>query len=173
VAARGFTLVELLVALALLAILATLAAPALGEYLKNCRRAATVNALAHAVHAARTLSAAQGRAVRLCPSTNAFACTGGRDWSGPLLIEPEAPEDPTSDAGPSRVVQIAADGSLQSVRSNREFIRFAPLAVAATTATLTICDDRGAPAARAVIISRVGRPRVSSRDASGRPLECQ
>jgi hypothetical protein len=40
------------------------------------------------------------------------------------------------------------------------------------TATFTFCDDRGSPAARAVIISQTGRPRVSDRSAANTPLAC-
>jgi hypothetical protein len=40
------------------------------------------------------------------------------------------------------------------------------------TATFTFCDDRGSPAARAVIISQTGRPRVSNRSAANTPLTC-
>jgi type IV fimbrial biogenesis protein FimT len=172
VAARGFTLVEMLVAMALLATLATLAAPGLGEYLRNCRRAATVNALSHAIHAARGLASARGQAVVLCPSADGSRCTGGRDWSRTLLIQPDDPGDATGEDRPLRVVQTAAGDAGQSVRANRDSIRFAALSPAATTATLTVCDDRGTRAARAVIVSRIGRPRISDRDAGGRPLAC-
>jgi hypothetical protein len=41
----------------------------------------------------------------------------------------------------------------------------------ASPSTITICDRRGSEAARAVIISRSGRPRVD-RVAQGDPLPC-
>jgi len=40
------------------------------------------------------------------------------------------------------------------------------------TASFTFCDERGPRAARAVIISQTGRPRVAASDASGDPLTC-
>jgi type IV fimbrial biogenesis protein FimT len=172
VAARGFTLVELLVAMALLATLATLAAPGFGEYLRNCRRAVTVNALSHAVHAARALAAARGDAVRLCTSTDSSACNATRDWSASLLIEADAPDGAEVVHSPLRVIQLEAEKSRQTVRSNRDHFLFTPLVSSATTGTITVCDDRGSRAARAVIVSRTGRPRISDRDASGRALVC-
>jgi type IV fimbrial biogenesis protein FimT len=155
--------------MALLATLATLATPGFGEYLRNCRRTATVNALSHTIHAARTLASVRGQAVRLCPSADATHCAAGRDWGQMLLIQPDGSgsEDP-----PLRVVPRLGAGGRQSVRSNRDSLRFAPLSAAGTTATVTICDDRGSRAARAVIVSRTGRPRTSDRDASGRQLVC-
>lgn len=170
-AARGFTLVELLVAMALLATLATLAVPGFGEYLRNCRRAATINALSHTVQVARRLAAVRGEAVVLCPGADASGCSGGTDWGHELLLLPDRPGSAAGSA-PLRVVRSAAADSRQSIRANREAIYFAALAPAATTATLTVCDDRGSRAARALIISRTGRPRISDRDAGGRALVC-
>jgi type IV fimbrial biogenesis protein FimT len=171
VAARGFTLVELLVAMALLAILATLAAPGFGEYLRNCRRAATVNTLSHTIHVARALASTRGQPIILCPSVDGSRCSSGPDWSHEWLLQPDG-SDPAADDAPLRVVRPATAGARQSVRANRDAIRFTALTPAATTATLTVCDERGSRAARAVIISRVGRPRISDRDAGGRPLVC-
>jgi len=59
-----------------------------------------------------------------------------------------------------------------SVLANRDTLSFRPFGQMGVTASFTFCDDRGATAARAVIISQTGRPRVSQLDASGGPLTC-
>ena len=162
---RGYTLLELLVALALTAILATIAYPGFSAWLLDSRRDATVTTSLHAVQAARQFAATRNESVELCGSLDAVHCSGGGDWSAGLLV-------------------IAADGtvhrnlpSLQpvhapTVRSNRAVIRFEPGTSFASPATMTICDRRGSRAARAVIVSRSGRPRISERDASNRALQC-
>lgn len=165
VVARGFTLLEMSVALALLAVLALLAGPGLRDYLQDCRRSATVNALGHAVHTARQLAGVRGVAVELCPTADGAECTGRLDWRGDLLLR-------SADGAALRVITATASGAQQSVRGNRPVLSFAPLAPSASTATLTVCDDRGPRAAAAVIVSRSGRPRFAVRDASGRPLVC-
>jgi len=38
--------------------------------------------------------------------------------------------------------------------------------------TLVFCDPRGSSSARAIVISHTGRPRVSRRDSSNKPLKC-
>ncbi|MBS1200368.1 MAG: hypothetical protein H6R27_1046 [Proteobacteria bacterium] len=164
---KGFTFIEMLVAMAVMATLGLLATPSLRDYLRDCRRAATVNAVAHAVYTARALAGALGQSVELCASTDGRNCGGGTDWTGSLLLRA-----PASGSAPLRVVPLSLDRSRQSLRSNREVLRFAPLAPSATTATLIVCDDRGSPAAAAVIVSRTGRPRIADRDASGRRLTC-
>ena len=46
------------------------------------------------------------------------------------------------------------------------------IAAIRTNGTTIFCDGRGAPAAKAVIVSYTGRPRVDRVDADGRPLHC-
>jgi type IV fimbrial biogenesis protein FimT len=167
-ARRGFTLVELLVAVALLAIAMALAAPAFRDLLRDVRRAALLTTLSHAMHAARAAAATSGRSIRLCGTRDGLSCTGETRW-GPGLLQRPASDGP---AALLRVIPLPHGRGAPTVVANRGFVEFAPLAPAATTATLTVCDDRGAAQARALIVSRTGRLRVSDRSASGEPLSC-
>lgn len=160
---RGHTLAELLVVLALAAILAGLAMPAFAGLLQDSRRDAIVHGLLHAVHTARQLAALRGEDLRLCGSADQQRCSGSTNWSGGLLV--------TDAAGTVWRSQPAAVGAPR-LRSNRTVIGFEAGTSFATPATIVVCDRRGAAAARAVIVSRSGRPRVSDRDASNRPLQC-
>jgi type IV fimbrial biogenesis protein FimT len=164
----GFTLAELLVALAVAAILVTLAAPAFAGYLRDLQQAAALNALAHAVHTARAMGASAGQPVGLCGSSDGRDCSGSGDWSAGLLLRSLR----TGPAPDSRYTSLGRRTGRLSVRANRAVIEFRPLDRFATPATITVCDDRGSAAARALIISRTGRLRVSNRDPSGRLLSC-
>lgn len=169
---RGFTLAEILLAIGVLAIGALLATPGLGEYLRDCRRSATLNLLAHAVHTARAAAGALGVRATLCGTHDGRSCSRSNDWSDAVLVLPDSPGGVAAAAAPVRVLRLDADRTRQTVRSNRSAIQLDPLSPYATTATVTVCDDRGARAARALIVSRTGRPRLSDRDASGRLLAC-
>jgi hypothetical protein len=46
------------------------------------------------------------------------------------------------------------------VRANRNAVTYWPVALAGTTASFVFCDARGTSAARAIIVSQTGRPRV-------------
>jgi type IV fimbrial biogenesis protein FimT len=161
----------MMVALAVLAVLALSTMPGFRSYLQDCRRNATVHALAHAIHAARQLAGVEGRTVVLCPTRDGEDCSGALDWGGLLILRTEGAAAKLGQR-PLRLIQLETARSRQSLRSNRDAIRFTPLTPAATTATLTVCDERGPEAARAVIVSRSGRPRVADRDAAGRLLAC-
>jgi type IV fimbrial biogenesis protein FimT len=164
---RGFTLFELLLALALMAALAMAGVPTLREFIRDCERTAAVNGLLQAIHSGRRLAALSGRHVDLCPTRDGLACSDGAPWAGNLLLRPHS----SGDLQP-RVLPSPGQGASRTIRANRAALTFSPLRPAATTATFTLCDDRGSRAAVAVVVSRSGRPRVTAHDASGRPLQC-
>jgi type IV fimbrial biogenesis protein FimT len=58
------------------------------------------------------------------------------------------------------------------IAANRTTLSFRPFGQSGVTATITFCDDRGSAAARAVIISQTGRPRIAEKNPSGGSLHC-
>ena len=162
---RGYTLIELLTVLGIVAIVAAAAVPGFSRLLLDSRRNATVTSAMHAVNLARQLAAIRDEPIHLCGTQDDRACSGRTDWSGGLLLANDS-------ADLLRVLPLTAAGRMSQVRSNRAAIRFEGGSGFASPATLTICDQRGSRAARALIISRSGRPRVSDRDAADRPLTC-
>ena len=58
-----------------------------------------------------------------------------------------------------------------TITANRASFQFRPFFWRSTNGTVTFCDERGVAAARAVIVSYTGRPRVSDRG-PGRALTC-
>lgn len=162
---RGLTLTELLVVLALVAIIAGFAVPAFRGMLLDSRRTAAVTTALHAMHLARQLSAVRGVTMRLCGSRDESRCSDRMDWSSGLLVIDEA-------GRVLRSMRPASASRSPDIRSNRSAIQFEAGSGFATPATIVVCDRRGADAARAIIVSRSGRPRVSGRDAGGGPLLC-
>jgi type IV fimbrial biogenesis protein FimT len=162
---NGFTLIELLVALALAAILATAAYPGFSAWLLDSRRDAVVTAALHAMHAARQFAAVRAVSVELCGSVDAMHCSGASSWSSGLLVV-------GTDGTVFRSLPPLRSLDGPTVISNRAAIRFESGTSYASPATVTICDRRGGRAARAIIVSRSGRPRVSERDESNRVLQC-
>lgn len=163
--ARGQTLAEALVVLGAIAIAAGAAVPTFRELLLDSRRNAAATTALHAVHLARQLAAVRGEPVRLCGTADGQQCSGQTDWSAGLLL--------TNDGTDLRRLLPLTEGRGDTrLRANRAAISFEGGSGFASPATLTICDRRGESAARAVIISRSGRPRLSRHDASERPLRC-
>lgn len=164
-ATRGHTLPELLAVIGIVAIIAGSTVPAFRSLLQDSRRNAAVTSTLNAVNLARQLAAIRGEPIRLCGTRDQQECSGRIDWSTGLLV---------ADEGNllRRNMPVTNPARAPQIRSNRAAVSFEGGSGYASPATLTICDRRGSQAARAIIISRSGRPRISDRDASDRPLTC-
>jgi type IV fimbrial biogenesis protein FimT len=161
----GHTLTELMAILGIAAILAAAAVPLFSTLLLDSRMNAAVASAMHGVNLARQFAATRGETIRLCGSADQQQCSGLVDWSPGLLL--------ANDAGLFRQsIGPSGDGGAPRLRSNRPTLSFEPGTGFATPATLVVCDRRGSVAARAVIVSKSGRPRTSTRDGSDRALTC-
>jgi type IV fimbrial biogenesis protein FimT len=171
--AAGLTLVELLIAIGIVAMLTTLVTPLSRRLLLDARMTATVNALVHAVHLARQRAQEDLRDVVICRSVDALQCAPPGNWASGWIafINRDRDDPPAVDHGET-VLHVTQSQQLRFIISNRRAYVLRPYALRATNGTIVFCDDRGAAAARAVIVSYTGRPRVASRTASGGMLSC-
>ena len=88
----GFTLIELIVTLAVAAILLALAAPSLVRVIQGARMAGELSSFASDLHYARSEAVRQGVNVSMCPSTTGTTCTGGVNWQAGWVVfsDPDA-----------------------------------------------------------------------------------
>ena len=86
IATIGFTLLELLVSLAILAVLASLAGPGLLRLVQQERSTTALNQLLSAVHLARSSAITRGAIVTLCPSADGQACAGRNRWHEGAIV---------------------------------------------------------------------------------------
>jgi type IV fimbrial biogenesis protein FimT len=151
----GLTLLELLTAIAIVAVLAGIAVPALDRVMLNARRAAAMESLVRAAWFARTEALQRGRPVVLCASAGGDGCTPDpAAWtSGWLVASADAPTAALR-RGPG------ATDPRARLLANRAAFSFEPHDRRSTNGTVAWCDDRGATAARAVVIAPTGRPRL-------------
>lgn len=172
--AAGVTLLELLMVVSIVGILLAVGVPAFSELAADNRRAGAVNALVTAVHHTRSEAVKRAAPVVWCPSVDGRQCSGSSDgWhQGWLIFENLDGDRPARvDAG-EPVIRRGNPRPGSTITANRAAFVFRPLNKRATNGTLVVCDHRGAAAARAVIISPVGRPRTSDRDPRRKPLRC-
>ena len=195
----GFTLIELMMALVVSAVLMALGMPYLRDFFLNQQRAGAINEMVTAMQMARGEAYKRGQTVIICPCTAANcvasppACsTTATDWGKGWIIyaningdttgtEPDisSPAAATDDV----VVRVSTNdygaisiGSSGTSTTPAAFFQFQPFGVASTTGTLTFCDSRGASNSaerRAIlIVSGTGRPQVSKVAADGSALTC-
>src|ERR1700722_11134278 len=78
--ASGFTMIELLMTIAVASILLVLAVPSFRYVTNSNRIAAEINGLLGDLQFARGEAIKEGRTVTVCVSTNGTSCTGTPNW---------------------------------------------------------------------------------------------
>lgn len=172
--ARGFTLWELLLALAVGGMLVGLAVPAFQEFLLDARRTADVNAFVLAVQVARSEAAKRGQTAVLCKTADWHRCGGAelRFDAGFMVFVNTDDERPPHRSPAEPLLYTHRPAMAGTITANRELFEFRPGLRRSVNGTVTFCDRRGAAAARAVVVSYTGRPRVDTVRPDGRPLSC-
>ena len=169
---QGFTLIELVVTFALVAILATLAIPSMSETLRQWRRDSATRALTSSLQLARSEAIKSSRRVVLCPSTNGTSCLANNTWgSGWIVFVDDGATQLAVDAGERVLSVISAPAGIASITStnNVRNLLFLPNGLmrsnnAATTFTVTPSGARsGTTRINDVTVSQVGRASVTSR----------
>lgn len=166
----GFTVIEMMIAIAVLAVILTTAVPAMGDFMAQQRLTAGANHLVGHLQFARGQAISRNTLVAACPSNDGATCTGGNRWDDGWIVylDPEKVGQPDSPDDVLRVVQGLEDLTADS--GGRYRVRFKPSGMAyGTNLTIQLCALDNPEAARAVIVSNPGRVRAT-RDVD--PAEC-
>jgi len=169
----GFSLLELLMTIAVTALILTLGLPSFGVLKARNAQRVELDALFHAVHLARKESILRRQVVSLCPSVDGNACSPDGDWSGGFLVfeNSDRDEPPELDADEILLHRHVAGESVK-VTANRRGFTLRGTFLRATNGTLVVCDRAGRVKPRALVISYTGRPRVAERTPRGAAYAC-
>lgn len=167
---RGFTLVELLVVLAVGAVLLAIAVPSYAFLVNSSRLAAVTNDLVSALHLARSEAITRNTRVTVCKTSNATAetpaCDATASWQHGWLVFVDSGTKGVIDSGDTLLwVQGSASAAVTITTGTNygKFISYRPNGVSqgslVANGTVRICV---AGISRDIIISNTGRIRLKS-----------
>ena len=159
--ARGITLIELLLVLALLSILYALAAPSFARLLARTAISNAQNALATAFHEARLRAVEARIPTVICSSADGRHCNGGAHWGRGWLLGYDRNRDGQPDG---RVLSRGQAGNGVTIigSSSRVHVRYQPDGSSpGSNLTLVVCNTAHPEAtASDIMVANSGRIRL-------------
>ncbi|QSX78301.1 GspH/FimT family pseudopilin [Agrilutibacter solisilvae] len=162
---RGFTLFELIAAMAVAAILLGIALPAF-SHARAAASAGSVRAdLAATLIDAVRHASVTGTEVIVCPSGGSLQCSGQTLWDAGWMAYADLDGDRSRDPGETLVDQVHAIDQRVHLRSTRGRTKlvFQPNGSnAGSNVTFTLCDARGTDYAVTLVMSNAGVMRTGT-----------
>jgi type IV fimbrial biogenesis protein FimT len=164
----GFSLVELMVTLAVAGILAAIAIPNLRSYVQNVRRDSVIDGLVASLHYTRNQALNLDQTASLCAGTTAAsgtACPTGGVWNNGWEVITLPASAATATTLTTNVRTAVGSAPTVTTTQGNLFIAFTPLGLLSTTGAtamavpneiFVVCDARGIAYARAVEVNATG-----------------
>lgn len=174
----GFTLIELMIAISLVAILLATAVPALEDFTNDARQTGAINDFVAAIHLARNTAITTNSRVTMCASASGTNCEFTA-WESGWIVFSDLNANGSLDVGESIVSASAAveglniqSGEFPAALMYRPNGRAMTNALTGNSGEFAVCDFRGAAHAKVILVELSGRPRMSETRASGAPPNC-
>lgn len=160
--AKGFTLIEALIVLAIAAVLLAVAVPAWSQARAAASAGAVRADLAASLLDAVRHSAITGSEVVVCPA-GANGCNGSTSWDGGWMVFADINGNRAPDPNETRVASVGPlpDAVHLRTTTGRTRLVFQPNGGnAGSNVTFTLCDSRGPKFATTLLLSNAGQMRT-------------
>lgn len=167
---KGFTLIELMVVVAVMAVLMSLAAPAMTSMLDAAKMSSLSNQLLSSLQFTRSEAIKRSGRVVMCKSTTGSSCALDGGWEQGWIVFHDANNNAAVDAGEEILKYESGTGSNLSLTGNTpvaRYVSYTAVGVAkmqsgafqAGTFTLCLKSSPGTEA-RHIIVNKTGRAHV-------------
>lgn len=175
---KGFTLIELMTAIGIGAVLVSMAVPGLQSVAMNSKQRSGVNEIVAAMHLARNTAITTNNRVTLCTSDDEKTC-GAVGWAEGWIAFTDIDSDQTVDANETIIRSGGAiDGLTIQSSQYSQYLMYRPsgrvmnASTAGNIGDFIFCDSRGSAHAKIVTIDLSGRPGFSETTSSGQSASC-
>lgn len=158
---KGYTLLEIMIAIAIAGILMTVGIPGLTSFIKNNRILAETNGMMIAIKTARSEAMARRTSVTVCRSSDIVNCDGAGDN---FIAFSDGNVANIVDGADVIIYSTTIDSNnLTLSYSGGASIQFNSRGTAiGSSGTITVCDDRGDDYRRGITIEPIGRSKPAA-----------
>ena len=161
---RGFTLIELIVTTAIMAIILSAGVPGFKSMMDNHKARISLSTLRQTLQKTRTIALKTAQPALLCPLENKRCIN---DWSGPLSIFNDLNNNFSLDNDERLHIQVSNGvnyGYWQKKKANQSYIKFSSLGHAYGSATtfLYCPNSKNDKVAKQLVINFQGRIRTNN-----------
>jgi type IV fimbrial biogenesis protein FimT len=167
---RGFTLLELLVAVTATLVLLLVAAPSMSAVINSMKLTSASNNLLSHIYLARSEAIKRKGRVVLCKSADGATCASSGGWEQGWIVFHDSNNNGVIDAGELVIARQQSLPAALKLTGNQNVAKYVSFESSGSTrlvgggfqaGTLTLCrQSASANEARQIILNAVGRPRV-------------
>lgn len=175
---KGFTLIELMIAVGLTGLLLSMAVPALDIFVANARQTGAINDFVSSIHKARSTAITTNARVTICPSAGGANCEAV-GWNQGWIAFSDPNSDRSVNPGET-IIDVSGEVEGLAIQSAEfaTFLMYRPngrvmnAALNGSSGAFSVCDKRGPSHAKVMQIDLSGRPRLDTVYADGTAPAC-
>ncbi|PIE83644.1 MAG: pilus assembly protein [Candidatus Contendobacter odensis] len=174
----GFTLIELMITLAIAAIILGFGVPSFQRIINNNQLTSAANALVASVNLARSEAVKRGQRMTICKSSDGASCTNSGGYQQGWIVFTDTNANAAVDAG-EQVLKVteafpasltfAGAGNVNNYISYDSSGILSRIGAGAPNGSLTLCKQNYRDSARRIFISLIGRIRIQRFDTATVP----
>lgn len=157
---QGFTLVELMVTISIMAIIAGIALPSYQNLIENTELRTASQAFYGSLVLARSEAVKNNQPVAMCKSSNGSSCAGSGNWEAGWLVYIDADADSNLDSG-EQILESSASLSGPTIRatdSNLHQVVYQADGTHRVAVNFNVCIDDNTDRGSQIAIGLTGRP---------------
>ena len=173
---RGLSLLELIVTMAISTIIFSITIPVMAGLINQNRIATQVNHLRTSLELTRSTAIQENEHAVICKSDDGERCTRQGEWNQGWIVFVDNDHDRrrSEDERLVQVQQPLPSTTQLKYRAfgSRHYVAYRPIGMTLTNGTFTVCNPAVPDRAKALILTKTGRVRLSDKLPGSKPINC-
>ena len=174
---KGLSLLEVLFTMGISTVIFGITIPVMGNLINQNRISTQVNTLRSSLELTRSTAIQENQHTVICKSEDGEKCTRRGEWGQGWIVFVDNDHNRRRSED-ERLVQVQGklpDNTQLKYRAfgSRHYVTYRPMGFTKTNGTFTLCNPAVPDRAKALILTKTGRVRLSKTLPGEKPIECE